>query len=355
MIRGRGGARAAVALALVAFARSGSAALDVPGAPPGPIRIALLSTTPDDPLAGRLDAELRTIGVDVSRSVVSPTQGIETQVRDALAGGARAVIVADGHRTDVWIAEPGSDKVGLRQELEVDQDSGQQAILSLRTVEFLRISLGLVSEPTVAPLTSVPAVTKVLPPPPAARPRGWTTVDATAGALLAGGGGGPTVIVGLAARAQIVGMVGAELCLYAPLTEALLTGTLQGDPTMGAGTYQARTSVWMAGGGVLLAPRPERRLSVEIGAGALATVIRTRGITVTNNPYGLSPTSEVGVTGAFYGRGAARLRLAPRLSLRIDLFSGAVISPPHILFNDQAVAVWGPGFAAGLGGAELQF
>lgn len=352
MIRGRGGACAAVAIALLAFGRSGVAALDVPGAPPGPIRVALLSTTPDDPLAGRLEAELGTIGVDVSRSVVSPATRIEDQVREALAGGARAVIVADGHRTDVWIAEPGSSKVGLRQELEVDQDSGQQAILAFRTVEFLRISLGLVSEPAEAPVVSPPVVAKRAPA-PSPPPKRWLTADAMGGALVSSGGGGGTIAVaGIGLRAQLSGVIGAELCLYAPLTQALSSDA----------PSAVHTSVWMAGGGVLLAPHPERRVSVEIAAGTMAALIRTTG--TSSHSTTLEGTFDGGtdqtVRPVVYGRGAARVRLVSQLSLRIDLFGGAVISPPTLKASGmpstvQPVGTWGPAFAAGLGGAELQF
>jgi hypothetical protein len=337
-----GGAVAAVVVALLAAAEPARGALDVPGVPAGPLRVALLSTTPDDPLAGRIDAELRTIGIDVSRSVVTPGTGIEEQVRAEIAGGARAVIVADGHRTDVWISEPGSDRVGLRQELEVDEASGRQAVLALRTVEFLRISLGLVAEPVVAPVASAPPPV-VRPAPPTPAPGRWMTAGALGGVLAASGSGGTIAIAGIGLGAQLDGMVGAELGLYAPLTEATLTSA----------DNQARTSVWMAGGGILLAPQSDRRISVEVGAGALAAVFRSSGAFTAAHPPPVFTVTQV--RGAVYGRGAARLRLAPHLALRLDVFGGAVINPPHIVFDTQDLGAWGPAFAAGLGGAELVF
>jgi hypothetical protein len=349
--RGRGGASAAVAaIALYAGAGAAGATLDVPGAPEGPLRVALMSTTPDDPLAGRIDAELGTIGFDVARAVVSPSTEIEEQVHAALEAGARAVIVADGHRTDVWIAEAGSRRVALRQELEVDETSGQQAILALRTVEFLRISLGLVSGPAVEPLASPPVVARRPPPPPAPPPR-WVTVDATAGALAGSGSGGGTIAVAeIGVRAQLLGMIGAELRLYAPLTEAALANA----------SGPVSTSVWMAGGGVLLAPRPDRRLSVEVAAGALAALVRAAGSTTPAPGGQYSGYTDQAVSPAFYGRGAARLRLVSQLALRIDLLGGALVFPPTFKIGNgssapTAVGTWGPAFAAGLGGAELSF
>ena len=163
----------------------------------------------------------------------------------------------------------------------------------------------------------------------------------SAGVLAASGSGGTIAVAGIGLRAQISEMVGAELSLYAPLTEATLTSA----------NNQARTSVWMAGGGVLFAPLVDRRMSVEVGAGAMATVFRSSGVPNTNNMF----FSVTEARGAVYGRGAARLRLVPHLALRIDVFGGAVISPPHILFDMQDAGAWGPGFVAGLGGAEVQF
>jgi hypothetical protein len=338
----RGGSLAAVAITLFISAASVAAPLDVPGVPPGPLRVALLSATNDDPLAGRLDAELHTIGLDVSRSVVSPTMGIEEQVRRELAGGARAVIVADGHRTDVWISEPGSDRVALRQDLEVDQTSGLQAVLALRTVEFLRISLGLVSAPTVVPLEPAPAVARTLSPSPPPEPRRWLAIDVSSGVLASVGGLGAMAVAGLSLRAQLAGLVGAELCAYFPLTDSELSET----------EGQARTSVSLAGGGLLLAPLGDRRLSFDLAAGTLAVFVRTTGTPTAAGPE--MTDAQIGL--ALYARGAARFRLAERLALRIDLLAGSAVRRPVIsVAGGRDIATWGTAFAAGMGGAELRF
>ena len=346
VICGRGGIQAAVALALLAaatVARAGPdlpAVSDLPEPSDRPPRVALFSAVANDPLAGRIDAELRAVGVDVSRAAIAPARGIEEQVRGALGAGARAVVVADGHRTDVWIAQVGSDRIGLRQELEVDETSGLQAVLALRTVEFLRISLGLVSEPNVVPLPAVrPTVARAVPPAPA--PRRWLAIDASSGVLASAGGGGATAIAGVSVRAQLWRILAAELCFYAPLSEAAVTGA----------DGEARTSAWLAGGGLVIAPRPDGRASIEVGAGTLATWIRSDGIPAT----GAEGFNTRVLRAALYGRGAARFRLAPRLSLRLDVIGGTVINPPPITFVSTQVATWGSAFAAGLGGAELRF
>ena len=356
MIRGCGGIQAAVAFALLAAAGGARAGPGVPGVPDLPEtpdrtpRVALLSTVPDDPLAGRIDAELRAVGVDVSRAAITPALGIEEQVRAALGAGARAVVVADGHRTDVWIAQDGSDRIGLRQELEVDETSGLQAVLALRTVEFLRISLGLVSEPNIAPLAAAkPIAASTVPPVP--EPKRWMTIDASSGVLASAGGGGAIAIAGVSLRAQLWKILGAELSFYAPLTEAAVTNADGG----------ARTSAWLAGGGLVIAPRADDRASVEVAAGTLATLIRSDGGASVKGAEGFD---TLALRAALYGRGAARFRLAPRLSLRLDVIGGTVINPPGIVFGVAQtngttvftqVATWGAAFAAGLGGAELRF
>jgi len=349
VIRGRGGIQVAVAFVLLAAAAAARASPDLPEVPDGTPRVALLSAVPNDPLAGRIDAELRSVGVDVSRAAIAPAMAIEEQVRAAFGAGARAVVVADGQRTDVWIAQVGSDRIGLRQELEVAETSGLQAVLALRTVEFLRISLGLVSEPNLVQLAAVRAtVASTVPLEPA--PKRWMTIDASSGVLASAGGGGAIAIAGVSLRGQLWKILGAELCFYAPLTEVPLTNA----------DGEARTSAWLAGGGLVIAPRPDDRASVEVAAGALATLIRSDGSPADS-------TTSIGATSwrlraALYGRGAARLRLAARLSLRLELMAGTVINPPAIntgVWRGMSVttqlATWGAGFAAGLGGAELRF
>jgi hypothetical protein len=347
VICGRGGVQAAVAFALLAAAAAARAGPDLPAVPLLPEtpdrtpRVALLSAVANDPLAGRIDAELRAVGVDVSRAAIAPATGIEEQVRTALAGGARAVVVADGHRTDVWIAQDGSDRVGLRQELEVDETSGLQAVLALRTVEFLRISLGLASEPAVAPLERSPVVARVVAPPPPPEPARWLAADVSSGVLASLGGLGVVAVAGVSLRAQLAGVVGAEICAFFPLTDSVLAES----------GGQVRTSVWLAGGGVLFAPRLGRRVSVDAATGALAVFVRATG---TPTPAGPGVTDEqTGV--ALYARAALRFRVMQRLVLRLDVLGGGAVRRPVISVAGRDVASWGTPFAAGLGGAELWF
>jgi hypothetical protein len=306
-----------------------------------PVRIGLLAATPDDPLAGRIEAELRALGFQVERSAISPDLPIDEVVRQQIASGARAAVVADGHRTDVWIAAATVDRVGLRQELEVEESSGLQSVLALRTVEFLRISLGLVAGPPAPEITAAPP--EVVAPAPPPEHEAAVALDVSSGVLASAGGVGPFAIVGASLRARVGRLLGFEVCGYAPLNSSDLT----------AGTNQARTTVWLAGGGVLVAPRPatRRRLSGEAGAGALAAVTRSTGMA----PLPLQTGTAEGVGVVLYGRAAGKLQLARNWALRLDLLGGGAVRRPVIALSDSESRSWGGVFVAALGGGEVQF
>src|SRR6185369_7453602 len=118
-------------------------------------RVMLLAVTVDDPLAARLAAELEALGLVVSRAQIDPGVPIEEMVRQVVMGGVRGVVVADGRRTEFWVAEEGSNRIAMRQELEIESSPAMESVLSLRTVEFLRVSLGLVGRPP-APIAPPP-------------------------------------------------------------------------------------------------------------------------------------------------------------------------------------------------------
>jgi hypothetical protein len=345
VIRRRGGALTAAVVVLSALAGPwrARAASDSSGRP---LLVVLFTVTSDDPLAGRIDAELRALGFEVSRAAIAPEVGIEALVGRALAAGARAAVVADGHRTDVWIAEEGTDRVALRQELEVDETSGLQSVLALRTVEFLRISTGVGGPVALLPASPPPQIVAPSTTPSSSEIR-WLAVDVSSGVLASVGRLGPFAIAGARLRAGLGGLFGVELSAYAPLTDIELSD---------AGA-QIRTSVWLAGGGLLLAPRSEQRWALEAAAGMMAFLVRSTGSGGNLGTSGAPATGETdqGLAVALYGRGAARLRLGSRWSLRVELLAGGAVRRPAIVFPNGDVARWGTAFAAGLGGAEMRF
>jgi hypothetical protein len=309
----------------------------------GPLRVALLAATPDDPLAGRIEAELRAVGFQVTRAVIAPGLSLDQLVSRELASGARAAVLAGGDRTQVWIAADGTARVGLHQELEVDAGSDPQSVLALRTLEFLRICLGLVNPPVAPPAT---ATLEAAPPPPAAPPPGperrgpSTAIGVSSGVLAASGGVGPFVVVGASLRVPAARRLGVELCVYAPLN----------DSTQIDASGVAHTTVWLAGGGLFLSAGGGRRLAGEVAAGALAAIA-----TSTGDPAGMNVgTTDHAVGVVLYGRGAARLQLGRGWALRLELLSGWAVRRPVVVLPDQDVA-WGHLLVAGLAGAELRF
>ena len=340
MSTGRAALRALVWIALLTSWARGAFAQQEPGRPA--VRIALLATTPDDPLAGRIEAELRALGFAVARASIPVDRPIDEVVRQKILGGARAAVIADGHRTDVWIAAPSADRVGLRQELEVDEASGLQSVLALRTVEFLRISLGLAAQPPVSPVA--PEVATV-PPPPAVDRGVGLALDVSSGVLASLGKVGPFVVVGASLRARLARLVGFELCGYAPLHSR--------DVGTEAAGGIAHTTVWLVGGGLVLgSTRPGRRLSGEAGAGALAEVARSVGVPST--PLAMGSTVE-GVGAALYARAAGQLHLGTAWALRLDLLGGGGLVRPTVTFGNNDQGRWGTAFVAALGGGELKF
>jgi hypothetical protein len=298
-------------------------------------RIALFSAASDDPLAGRIAAELEVLGLDVVRTAIAPTVAMEEQVRQAFLAGARAAVIADGHRTEFWIAEEGSDRVALRQELEIESSPGLESVLSLRTVEFLRVSLGLVIG------TPPPR-----PSPPLADGQRRFSVTLGSGVLATTGRMGPLVTLSGGLRARVIGPVGIEVVGYAPLSTDRLADA----------DGQVSSSVWLAGGGLVVATWSEPRVSGELGAGVLAVIVRSVGI-----PTPLSMGfSEQAVGMAFYGRAAARVRLAPHWSVRVEVTSGSTAAMRPVIAvgsisGDHDIAAWGTVFLAATGGLEARF
>jgi hypothetical protein len=305
-----------------------------PGTQPPHPRVVLLAITEEDPLAARLAAELEALGLDVSRAQIDPTLPIEELVRMALTGGARGVVVADGRRTEFWVAEEGSDRIAIRQELEIEHSPAMESVLSLRTVEFLRVSLGLTGHSVAPRPRNVP------PKKPRREPEKRVAFGLMSGVVASTGRLAPFPTVGAGLRVRVVGPAGIELRGLLPIL------TQKFDSADGP----VDTSVSLVGGGLVLAPRLEGRVGFDVGAGAMATIVRAVG---TVAPEGQT-ASGVGV--ALYGRAAARIRLSPGWSVRLDATGGTTaLRRPVLVANDGALTPWGVAFVAALAGIDLSF
>jgi hypothetical protein len=132
---------------------------------------------------------------------------------------------------------------------------------------------------------------------------------------------------------RIVGPVGIELRGMAPFGSQQLAGP----------RGPIDTSVWLAGGGLVLAPRTTARVAFDIGAGALAAMVRSSG-NQTDDAVGI----------AVYGRAAGRIRLSPSWSVRLDVLGGSTAPRRIILTDRQDITTWGLGFVSALAGIELE-
>jgi hypothetical protein len=77
----------------------------------------------------------------------------------------------------------------------------------------------------------------------------------------------------------------------------------------------------------------------------------------------MSGSTDQAVGMAVYGRGAARFRLAPRWSLRLDVTGGSTALRAPVIREraaalgsaDTDLTAWGKAFVAGLGGLDVHF
>jgi hypothetical protein len=303
-------------------------------------RVVLLGLTDDDALAARLAAELEGMGLDVERARIDPTIAIDEQVRVALAGGARGVVVADGRRTEFWVAEEGTDRIAMRQELEIESSPTMESVLSLRTVEFLRASLGLTARST----SGTPAVSPPVEAPEEGEAR--VALGVAAGVIGSTGRVPPFAAAGASVRVRVVGPLGIEVRGLASLM------TQQVQSTDGP----IDTAVWLGGGGLVLAPRLGGRAAFEIGAGAMAATVWASGTNAAAMSTGRSGHT-VGL--ALYGRAAGRVRLSPSWSVCLDILGGTTAARRPVIailrVPEETVTAWGVGFVAATAGVEWGF
>ena len=122
----------------------------------------------------------------------------------------------------------------------------------------------------------------------------------------------PFATVGAALRVRVVGPLGVELRGLAPIGTHRLSTATDGPRDL---------SVWLAGGGLVLAPRTAGAVRFELGAGALAAM-RARRRRARSAPAMGSDDQAVG-TRASTGAPAARSASAPRWAVRLDVIGGS--------------------------------
>jgi hypothetical protein len=342
--------------AVLALCAAGAAAAapPVPGDAGGvgaPL-VALVGTTEDDPLMGRLAAELRALGFALdTRALAVEDPGVDLEVDAALRAGARAAVRVESRagRITVSVADPLSHAVTLREVLEGAPTAAVESMLAVRTVEFVRATL--LGVPADAPGAGAPSgavVTKPEPGLPAlSAPVAAPVLPAlafsiTSGVAAAAGGLGAQGELGLSARLRVGRLVGLELTGLAPITSEAVPGSAAPD---------ARATFWLVGGGLYLWHPVGAAGGLELGAGALAVALRVAGDPTAGWTGG--STTRVGAAG--YARAGATFALSRLLALRTDLLVGGAFLRPVASAGGPGAYPWGYGFGAVLAGLEARW
>ncbi len=320
--------------------------------------VVLLGTAEDEPLTGRIAAELRALGIPIELRVVAGEEpGINLEVESALRDGARAAVRIDAQagRTEVSIADPSSRRVALKQVLEGPPTAAMVPVLALRTVEFVRATLlGPRSDESEAIAAHDAAAGDAgIAASPSGRFNGSQVpamsrlrVALNSGALFTPGGLSTQFTFGITARLRLLPWLGAEVMGFAPLSQGRLD--FEQAPT--------HASTWIAGGGLFLRQPTSEHTAIELGAGAIVAWVVTTGDAGVANFTGLSDDA---IAAAGYARVGAELALARNLALRLDLLGGinferAILQKTRTP-GDTRLPAWDRTFAAALGGVEARW
>ncbi len=328
--------------------------------------VVLLGTAEDEPLTGRIAAELRALGIPIELRVVAGEEpGIDLEVESALRDGARAAVRIDSQagRTEVSIADPSSHRVALKQVLEGPPTAAMVPVLALRTVEFVRATLlgaprGQDGQSGEEAMRDAAAGDAGIATSPSAKsgpvqPMSQLRLALNSGAIFTPGGASAQFTFGITARIRLLPRVGVEVMGFAPLSQGHLA--IDQVPT--------HSSSWLAGGGLFLRQPTSEHTAIEFGAGALVAKVSSNADTVAGTS--LEGQSRSATSASSYARVGAELALARNLALRVDLLGGVVFksailgveelpgSPPPM--PTQPVPAWNRTFAAALGGVEARW
>jgi hypothetical protein len=330
--------------------------------------VVLLGTAEDEPLSGRIAAELRSLGFAVDiRVIAGDKSGIDLGVESALREGARAAVRVDAAtgRTEVSIPDPVTGEVTLKQVLEGPPAAALAPVLAVRTVEFVRaMLLGPRNEELrrnrvegAAPETSRPAAEAVVAEigaasgavSIAASPVLGLTLDS--GAIFTPGGLDTEIAIGVVARLRLFRRVGVELMGFTPLT----TNRIDGTPVP-SGT-QISASTWLAGAGLFARQPLGSRVGLEVAAGAMIALLQVSGTAPQSS--GLTGVTDWTVGGSVYGRLGADLAIAHNLALRLDLLGGGAFREAKLALGvsdpSSRRTAWARSFGAALGGVEARW
>jgi hypothetical protein len=327
---------ACVSMALAAEAREGD-------------RVVLVTTDATSTTSQRLQAELKTLDLEVIVTVVPST--VESRAateRAARSGNALAAIevVAQGKRAKLWVVDRVTAKAVVREIVAPDasRDTADDAI-AVGIAELLRASLLEVaaakkSASDEAPATApVPQVARSPESMSDDRSRFWIAVGS--GAELGVRGTGPSVPATAAIGWQAANGLGLEAIAGTTLSPAKIE-RLEGSAEV--------SSRWVGAGGTFQwAPRGSS-VTGRIGVGMAAVRLETSGDAISSL---VSRTSAAWDFGPYLHAGPALG--SSSLRMRLDLAILLTMRNARIRFAEERVATWGqPAFFATLA-VETQF
>jgi hypothetical protein len=326
--------------------------------------VVLLGTAEDEPLTGRIAAELRALGIGIEIRVVAGEEpGIDLEVEEALREGARAAVRIDAQtgRTEVSIPDPKSRRVALKQVLEGPPTAALVPVLAVRTVEFVRATLlGPRNEESRRDNGEGGQATRDASTPDGAlvaspdrsgsdgtslSSQSGLRLSLASGALFTPGGLSTSFTFGVVGRVRLFPRIGLELMGFAPLS----AGSVE------ANQLKTGSLTWLAGTGLFLRQPVSARAGLELGAGAILAVLDYRpGMNSTLEGQASSP----GIAASGYARVGADLALSRSLALRLDLLGGVTFV--RSLFQETRLPLvnrvaWDRTFAAALGGVEARW
>ena len=291
--------------------------------------------TDDDPLAARLAAELEALGLEVARALIDPT------VADRRSG-ARS---ADGRRARRGRRRRAADRVlGRRGGLRPDRACAR----SWRSRAARRWSRCCRCAPSSSCASAWawsagprPPPPDVVPPPAPPRPAEPRVALGVLSGVVASTGSLPpfATVARRPARAHRRSRWASSCAALAPIgTHRAVDGH--------AGT-DADMSVWLAGGGLVLAPRTAARCSLRARRGRDG---RDACAPSASSAWPIGPRT----TRLDWRPTVARRRAsasAPRWAVRLDVIGGSTApAAPIVTFTDghepRDVTIWGVGFVS---------
>jgi hypothetical protein len=294
-------------------------------------RLVLLSATPRDPLVQRIAAELGSQGFDVMLHEVAdgteePTDATLRRA-SATAGAAAAIRVEfSADAVDVWIMDFVRERTVTGRIARIPRAEGTDAVLALRTVEFLRTNLVDLLPPKVVEPDVPPREAPLSEPEPVENEP--VVHLGIAPALGSSPGGSGFSLGGLVwTRFHLGTSFGVEVLGAAPVVSAVFEGS-EGSATL---------RVLALGSGFLLRPVRSRSVTPDFALGAALLVIHVQGVPV----QGYEGRSSTDLAASPYLRSGLRLPLTAALGVRADLLGGVSIPRTVVVFADRRGGAWG--------------